>query len=64
MRDNLHRFIDLKTDEPDLTEMVEIWDIEESNGEATLDNDHPAWTIAFEVSEEYENKKREEKKKR
>jgi hypothetical protein len=50
---NLSRFVDEKTNEVDATKMVEIWDMECSTGESTLDSDHPAWEIASEIAIEY-----------
>ncbi len=40
--------------EVNCTSLVEAWDAECDSGEATLDEDHPAWTIAYEVFRDYE----------
>ena len=40
--------------EVNCTSLVEAWDSECDSGEATLDEDHPAWEIAFNVSKDYE----------
>ena len=50
MRRNAYRFVD-QCNEVNCTLMVEEWDAEEADGEATLDADHPAWDIAVEVAE-------------
>lgn len=47
--------IDQKTNELNLTSIVEEWDHEVGDGHETMtDADHPAWDIAIEVKEEFE----------
>lgn len=53
MMRNIKDHIDSKTGEVNCTSLVEAWDNECSTGEATLDEDHPAWDIAVEVEEDY-----------
>lgn len=48
---NMDRFVDPQTGEVNCTSMVETWDIECANGDATLDPDHEAWDIAVQVSD-------------
>lgn len=49
MRKNARRCVD-ECGEVDATALVQIWDIEEATGGATLDATHPAWEIAIEVA--------------
>lgn len=51
MRGNLDDYRDPRTGEVNLTALVEGWDSTCADGGATLDQDHPAWEIAVEVTE-------------
>lgn len=51
MRANNERFVDRKTGEVNMTEMVETWDREQSTGGSTLDTNHVAWDVATEFVE-------------
>lgn len=53
MRLSVHRFVD-ECGEVNCTDMVEEWDRQCSTGEATLDEQHPAWDLAVTVAEEFE----------
>lgn len=56
---NVERFLD-SCGEVNATAMVEAWDHECSTGEATLDSEHEAWTIAVDVALAHERRLRAE----
>lgn len=41
---------DARTGEINCTSLVEAWDRDVAGGGATLDMDHPAWSVAVEVN--------------
>ncbi len=51
MRNHCSEYRDNTTGEVNYTLLVEAWDSERSDGESTLDPNHPAWDWAIEVSE-------------
>ena len=56
MKQNIKRFV-IDGYQINTTLMVETIDIEMMDGKQTLDEFHPAWTIASELQEEWENGK-------
>ena len=53
MRSHVSEHVD-DCNEVDTTGLAEAWDRECADGGATLDPDHPAWFIAYQVGKEYE----------
>jgi hypothetical protein len=51
MHRNVERFLEPHTGEVDCTTMVEAWDVECADSEATLDEGHIAWEVAIDVKE-------------
>jgi hypothetical protein len=50
--------IDNRTNELNMTSLVEAWDEAEGTGEETLDENHIAWEIAVDVKDKVEGKAR------
>lgn len=48
MRRHVDEYRDQRTGEVNLTALVEAWDRTCADGDATLDDDHPAWVVAAE----------------
>ena len=50
--------IDDRTNEVNMTSLVEAWDVAEGTGEETLDENHIAWDIDDDVKDKVEGKAR------